>query len=216
MKEVHTAVAIFIDRQTLKSPDSDNITGNLFPKGILVPFIGGPGDRAALQLAIRFRCQSKLRLLVLRFIVAGQTCDQLDADLLDSVKAFGVSDGVLIHYLEVGNDRFSPVKEYLNAENGAIDLVLLGHSVNSPNTEIVKKKSDANPYGEIKFRPKKPSIRHSHHPKTPGISVAEEILGCLGELLFLMPEGPSLLVVHPQVDNVDGQPVYINGNHLVP
>lgn len=219
LKDVHTTVAIFVDRQNRESSLNYGFytSVNRFPSGILVPFIGGPADRAALQLAIRFLYQSKVRLLVLHLDVAGQINDPLDIELLDAFKAFIVPDVVMLRHLEIGRDTLNPVREILKVEQGAYDLVILGRSVKSQGiikiptkTGIAGAKEDSvASFAETNLGPRKPSFRRSLSQWTMAISVTEEILGGLGEMLFSMPGGPSLMVVHQQSLD-DG--TYKNGN----
>lgn len=188
-----------------------------------MPFFGGPGDRAALQLAVRLQHQSKMRLFVLHLAVVGQTLDQLDADLLDAFKVLVVPDQVVLRSIEIGHDAWNPVREILSDQQWVFDLVLLGHSVKPVNRTRVGSiggspaSNEPNGiYAETNFGARKPSFKRSFSLRTSAVTVEEEILGDLGTALFLMPGGPSLLIVHQLLDTTIHDTTTSNGNHMHP
>lgn len=194
-----------------------------------MPFIGGSDDRAALQLAVRFRSQSQIRLMILHLVVAGQAQDQLDVELLQACKELEVSDdGLIFRSVEIGRDTLNPMLEILKTEQPNFDLVILGRSVKPPNTRRNSSgasgtrsigngvsgtrsigngasrprsigNGDSRPRtneSDANFSPRKISFKRSLSQKSLEVSAEEKIFGALGEMLFLMLEGPSLLVVH--------------------
>lgn len=185
LNSLHITVAVFADRRSNKAY-SFQLNSDSFV-GILIPFIGGPSDRLALQLAFRFRNQSNIRLTVLHLTITGQPSNKVDNDLLLATKEMAKEGDVIFQSAKITHDDIKPVLEAL--KNSHIDLIILGQSKKLPKKANVENgNNEQKNYSLIR--------RLSQRALNQEVSDEEKIFGALGSQLYSVPKVPSLLIIH--------------------
>lgn len=231
LASANTTIAIQIDRNTSTEATLKELSSF---SSILVPFVGGPNDRSALQLAFRFHRHAKVKLTVVHITLVGRPVyNKLDADLLHALKELKKDGDVGLQEIRVDRNDFKPVLEAIKEKHA--DLIILGYSTAFP----VKKQDGVNGKTASFFRfkkvkehrqprythtflqvrilgtteldtpreaPKSTSLIRRFSQKSINISDEEKIFGSLGEYFYSTPSiVPSMLVLHePKSQGTNG------------
>lgn len=217
-------IAIYVDLRP-------NLLNNIFANGsflrdrnfhgILIPFIGGPNDRAALQLAFRFRRQTKIRLMVLHLYIPDYPSNKLDNDILQAAKDLAKEGDFSFHAVPIRENDYTPILSTL--KNSPFDLIILGHTTNQSKISMEKPQNLSfirrfwmrlQHFGRklINSIRRGNKLQHSDGKNDTNNSIftqrttgnrgleeseEEKIFGSIGSMIYLEPKvTSSLLVVH--------------------